>query len=359
MQKRFEKVMITQNKTILAAMKQLDETAEKVLYVVDEDRHLLGSVTDGDIRRAILKGCTLEEKITLVMNQEPHYILEHEDIKRKSQEMGKHILLYSLPILNQNRQIIDVLFIKDLLGTKHKQYVNKQNKVFILAGGLGTRLEPFTKILPKPLIPIGEQPILEKIMDHFSYYGYTDFILSVLYKAEMIRLYFSDTDIQAKYKNIEFIKEETPLGTIGSLYLAKELLTESFFISNSDILIEENMEKIMHFHLSRDSILTVVGCVKNSQIPYGVLNMDDDGFLIDIHEKPKYRHTISTGVYVAKPELIDYIIPNQKQDFPELIDRLTANGEKISVFPILEEQWFDVGQWAEYQKTRKKFEINV
>lgn len=358
MSEDFVRFLIQKDEHIKHALKQLDETAEKVLYVIGENRGLIGSLSDGDIRRGLLKGIGLNEKVELVMNENPKYIERFELNKaKKIKQIMLDFQIQSLPILNDDKTIADIAYWVDIFkGNRKTEYLKKKNKVFILAGGVGSRLEPFTRILPKPLVPVGEQPILEKIMDKFSFYGYDEFFLSVNYKAEMIKLYFNDTEVKNKYSDIQYIKEDMPLGTIGSLYLIKDKIQDSFFITNSDILIEEDMDKILKFHKDNKSILTIVGCIKNSVVPYGVLNTNDRGYLLNIDEKPQYKHIINTGVYVAEPEIIEYIKPNVKEDITELMEKLLVLQKSISIYPILEEQWFDIGQWAEYERTRKYFE---
>jgi len=352
------KLLILKNMSVRNAMKQLNETSEKVLYIVDGEKRLQGSLTDGDIRRALLGGSGLDSCIADIMNKNPKYIRRTEANRTKrTKELMLKFKIESLPVLDDEGRVTDIALWVDVFNAGKKVLREKKpNKVFILAGGEGTRLEPFTKILPKPLVPVGEQPILEKIMDRFAAYGFDEFILSVNYKSEMIRLYFNDPEVKNKYADIRYIKEDRPLGTIGSLYLARESISGTFFISNSDILIEDDMDKILKFHVENKAVLTIVGCIKNSVVPYGVLNTNDSGFLLNIDEKPAFKHIINTGVYVAEKDIVGYIKPDAKEDMTELIGDLLKDGRTISVYPVLEEQWFDIGQWAEYERTRKYFE---
>ncbi|MDD3269465.1 MAG: sugar phosphate nucleotidyltransferase [Syntrophomonadaceae bacterium] len=358
MSKDYKKYLIDRERTLREAMEQLDRIAARNVFVVDEKDLLLGSLSDGDIRRAILKGDSIEDKVEKQMNSRPRYVKQgvtsrEEQIKKLMLEFG----IESVPILNKENAVLEVVnWLEVFNQERDAAYPLQDNRVFILAGGTGSRLEPFTRILPKPLIPIDEQPMVEKIMDKFCYYGFSNFILSLYYKAEMIKLYFSDYEIKSKYYSIDYVQEEFPLGTIGSLYLAADKLQASFFISNSDIFIEADIGKILHFHQGSGAILTIVGCVKNNVIPYGVLNTDGGGYLLSIQEKPEYKNIINTGVYVAEPELIKYIQPGQHQDMTDVIEHILQEGRKISVYPILEEQWFDVGQWLEFERTRKYFE---
>ena len=282
-------INLTTNKdnSIIAAMKQLDDTAEKNLYVINDEKQLIGSLSDGDIRRALLKGISTNEKIETIMNSSPKYVINSViDVVQKAKQMMLDYQIESICITNLNKQIVEIIYWVDIFEeTKKVKFEKKSNKVFILAGGLGTRLEPFTKILPKPLIPFGDKPILETIMDKFTSFGFDEFIISLNYKGDMIKLYFGDNEIRNKYSDLQFVKENSPLGTIGSLYLAEKELNESFFITNSDIIIYEDMIKILQFHKESKAILTLVGCMKNTIIPYGVLNIHENGNLICIDEK--------------------------------------------------------------------------
>lgn len=361
MKRNYKQFLLQRGASLRDAMEQLDRITARNIFVVDQQDRLLGSISDGDIRRAILKGTSLEEPAEKHMHMQPRYVLENrtgqeEQIKRFMLELG----IESVPIVNNDRVVLEIVhWIEMLAQEKGEVYSRRDNPVFILAGGMGSRLEPFTKILPKPLIPIDEQPMVEKIMDKFAYYGFDQFILSLYYKAEMIKLYFSDSEVKEKYGAIKFVQETIPLGTIGSLYLASDLLKKSFFISNSDIFIEADLGKILHFHQGSGSILTIVGCVKYNIIPYGVLNTDDGGFLLSVNEKPQFKNVVNTGVYVAEPEFIKYLQPDTYQDMTDIIIKILGDEGKISVYPILEEQWFDVGQWLEFERTRKYFEARI
>lgn len=354
------KLLINYNETIMEAMKLLDKTAQKNLYVVDENNRLIGSVSDGDIRRCILKGIELKNSVEQIMNHNPKRVYDTDANKNKRiKELLLEYHVESIPIVNKDNNIVDILYWTDIFKTERKQYSKKSTKVFILAGGIGTRLEPFTRVLPKPLIPIGDTPILEKIMDNFSRYGFREFILSLNYKSDMIKAYLSDIAVNSKYDLISYITESYPMGTIGSLSLAKEQLKESFFITNCDIIVEEDMEKIYDFHKQSKNILTIVGCGKKSLIPYGVLDMDKDGKLLEIIEKPEFYHLINTGMYLAEPEIIEYLEDGKKTDMTELINLLIEDGRDMGIFPILDGQWFDIGQWGEFEQTRKYFEKNL
>lgn len=336
------------------ALKQLNETCVKALYVVNNKNQLVGSITDGDIRRSLLDGFQLNNNITDIMYKTPRKIYYNDYNKElKLKEYFKQGI-FSVPIVDENNKIIDIAF-----SNKDKiLYSKKKNKVFLLAGGRGTRLEPFTKILPKPLVPLGDKAIIEIIIDKFSYYGFHNFIISVNYKADMIKLYLNEVIHKKKDLNINYVDEKIPLGTIGSLYLAKGFIDDDFFISNSDILINEDMEKIYKYHKNKQAIITIIGCKKKSIIPYGVLKIkknDKEQYLETIDEKPINEFIINTGMYVASKGILKYVDKEEKMDMTDLINNVLADKNKIAVYFLEEEQWLDIGQWNELKDTQKYF----
>jgi NDP-sugar pyrophosphorylase family protein len=216
----------------------------------------------------------------------------------------------------------------------------------ILAGGLGTRLYPYTKILPKPLIPFGEKPIIEVIMDRFNYYGVRNFHVSVNHMANMIKAYFSDQP--ADYK-IGFVQEEKPLGTAGSLHLLKGAIKKDFFVTNCDILIDADYGGIMDFHKTNQNDITMVCCMKRSSIPYGIVEITKGGTLRSLKEKPEFDHLVNTGMYVVKPGMLDLVPKNKFFHFTDLIEKAKSKGHKVGIYPISENAWLDIGQIEEYR----------
>ena len=224
--------------------------------------------------------------------------------------------------------------------------VNKKpNKVVIMAGGKGTRLDLFTKILPKPLIPVGEKPIIGHIMDNFSKYGFSSFLISLNYKAEMIKIYFSDNHHEY---HIDYIQEEDYLGTAGALKLAREKLCDTFIVTNCDVIIDTNIERLFNYHKENENHATILSTVRNIKIPYGVL-MSDKANLQAIIEKPEYNFVINSGIYVLDPEIINLISEKQPIDMPDLLIYAKDKGYKVQIFPMTC-SWFDVGEWGEYKR---------
>lgn len=355
-----DKLLIQKSMPIKEAMQRLDITAKRVLYVVDETGRLKGSVTDGDIRRGLLRNANLDAPVFGIMNTTPKYIFESDNMMEKvSQCMISH-KIESMPVLSRDFKVVKVVYWGDIFNERKSPAApataEKDNTVFILAGGKGTRLEPFTKVLPKPLIPIGETPVIEQLMDSFSKYGFGNFVVSINYRGEMIKAYFAESAAQ-KYRSMKYVQEKTPMGTIGSLALARDLLTEDFFVANCDILVEEDFSKVFEHHLEKKSALTIIGCIKQTILPYGVLNLKSGGTSLEsIDEKPELHHVINTGMYVVNRRVLDYLKPDSRTDMNELISALLKNGENVGVYPVLDHQWFDIGQWSEFERTRKHFE---
>jgi Nucleoside-diphosphate-sugar pyrophosphorylase involved in lipopolysaccharide biosynthesis/translation initiation factor 2B, gamma/epsilon subunits (eIF-2Bgamma/eIF-2Bepsilon) len=339
--------LITEERTIREAIEQLNENGLQILLVINNDRGLLGTVTDGDIRRSILNNITLDKPITKIMNKNPKFVYEGETDKARAL-MVKY-KLKNIPIVDEFKRVIDLALIGDLIESKEK-YPLKDNQVFIMAGGKGSRLDPFTKILPKPLIPIGDKPIIEIIMNSFRKFGFNNFIVSLNYKAEIIKLYFLEN---ANGFNVSYTHEDMPLGTAGALQLAKDRLSETFIVSNCDVIIDVDFDKLLAFHKRNKNFATVVGVVKHMQIPYGVIEVKDNK-LHHMTEKPEYDFVINSGVYVLEPEIIDLIPSNEPYNMPDLLLEAKELGHKVGVFPV-SNKWFDIGQWEEYQNTLEYF----
>lgn len=347
MKDKVKSAIINEDCLIKDAIKQLNENRLQILIVVDCHNKLIGTVTDGDIRRAILNNISLNEQVTRIMNRTPKFVYIDEE-ENAEELMVKH-RIKTVPVIDRDKKIVDLIFIEDFLGTKY-EYSKKPNCVFIMAGGKGTRLDPFTKILPKPLIPIGDKPIIEVIMKNFKKYGFNDFIISINYKAEIIKLYFSENP---DGYNIGFVHEKEFLGTAGSLKLAENKLNDTFIVSNCDVIIDIDFDELLRYHKKSNNHATVVGVVKNMQIPYGVMDVNN-GELVNMTEKPEYNFVINSGVYVLEPELISLIPEGRPFNMPDLLLRSKVFGYKVGVYPV-SSKWFDVGQWEEYRNTLEYF----
>lgn len=350
MQNKIAKIRIKEDITILQSLEKMDTEGVKSL-IVFKDNSFLGLLTIGDIQRAIIKDVNLAEKVVKIIDK--NKIFGNVDdsievIKRKMYRLKAEIM----PVLSVDGELAEVYFWRDLFEIKPSESREKIDlPVVIMAGGKGTRLQPLTHIIPKPLIPLNEKTILELIMDQFIEIGCSKFYISVNYKFKMLRYYLSNLD--TKY-DVEFFKEKKPLGTIGSVSLLKDKINTPFFVSNCDIIIDQDYRDVYEYHLSNKNDITLVTAVKSDKIPYGVVETGDNGTLIRINEKPDISYMINTGVYILNPGLIGEIPENQFYHITELIGKTKDTGGRVGCFPVSEKSWTDIGDWNEYLKYIKK-----
>ncbi len=339
--------LIDEESTMISAMEQLDHVAKKVLFVVREER-LVAAITDGDIRRWILKKGSLDASVKDVANYSPKYLTERS--KARATEYMRENSVIALPIVDERKAILSVLFWnEEEVGSKRSLTI----PVVVMAGGQGTRLYPYTKILPKPLIPIGEIPIIEHIMNRFHQHGVSDFFLIVNHKRNMIKAYFGE--VERPYA-IRYVDEDRPLGTGGGLSLLKGSIDSTFVLSNCDILIEEDYEKIYDYHKRKNNLITMVCSLKNIKIPYGVVEINEKGEIEEIREKPELSFFTNTGFYVVEPQVIEQLAENEQVGFPEIVERHKRAGGKIGIFPISENSWLDMGQLDSMEVMRRRLE---
>lgn len=338
---------ISSESSVKDAMEKMDKNAKKIIYIEKESK-LIGSLSDGDIRRYILKEASIQESVINAMNNSPISI-KKSDISLANVQMNKH-KINSVPVLNEDESIHSIIF-------KDEQYTKRRlidNLVVIMAGGKGSRLYPYTKILPKPLIPIGDTPIMERIIDKFADVGCENFLISVNYRKNMIKSYFED---ESRAYHLNFIEESSPLGTGGSLSLMKEFITDTFFVSNCDILVDADYTEIIDFHKTQKYDITFVASLKNTQIPYGVIKLNEEGLFETTVEKPEYSHLINTGMYVFEPKFLDLVPRNEFADLPDIIMLAKEKGYKIGVFPVSENAWLDMGQFTEMENMLEKLGV--
>ena len=350
MNKNFSHLKIDVKSSILNALSKMDDEKVKSLLVFEQAK-FMGLLTIGDIQRAIIRRVDLNEIVELIFDRNKLFANESDSVESIKTKMLR-LRAECMPVLSNNGDLINIYFWSELFDIKQTQSRDKINlPVVIMAGGMGTRLKPITNIIPKPLIPLDEKTILEKIMDQFIEIGCDNFYLSVNYKYELIDYYLKGLD--TKY-NVEFFKENQPLGTIGSVSLLKNKLTKPFFVSNCDILIDQDYRDVYDYHIENNNVITIVTAVKTYNIPYGVVETGADGELIDLHEKPNKTYMINTGVYLLNHELIDEIPENTFFHITHLIEKIMKNGSKVGCFPVSEKSWTDIGDWNEYLKIINK-----
>jgi len=339
-------LLIKTNSSIKSALKQMSQTGEKCLVVVDNKNILLGTLSDGDIRKAILKGKINKDKIK-VYYQKKSTFLKKENY---SISQAKNIFLKKridvIPIVERSRKVVDVITFENIFK-KNNLSKTFSKSVVIMAGGKGTRLEPFTNVLPKPLVPINEKPIIEHIIERFVENKVSDFFITSNYKSKVLKAYFQEKKPRFK---LTFIEESKPLGTAGGLSLLEGKLKKPFIVTNCDTIININFDDLMHFHISNHNDLTLVASSKEHVIPYGTCKLTKKGYLEKIVEKPKFDFFVNVGLYVINPNLLKLIPKNKSFDMIDLIKLAKIKKKQVAAYPIDEDSWIDVGQWSEYHK---------
>jgi len=333
--------------TIRQSLKRLNQGGEKCLIVIDKKNTLLGTLSDGDLRKAILLGAEIKDSISGIYQKNPTVLVVGSFSLRQVKKLFVKYKFDLIPIINDENELVDVLTWDAVFKNGEKLIREKINvPVVIMAGGKGTRMEPFTKVLPKPLIPIHEKPIIEHIIERFTDIGCSNFHLTVNYKGKILKAYFEE--LQPKY-NVSFVDEEEPLGTAGSLRYLEEKFEKPFFVTNCDIIIKADYNSLYEFHQKNGFDITLVASAKEYVIPYGTCELNGDGHLSHINEKPKYDFLVNTGLYVLNPDILKLIPQNKFYHITHLIEDLKNSGKKVGVFPVDDDAWIDIGQWAEYK----------
>ena len=344
MESRVLKRMIDKNCSLLHALKQMDAEEVKLLLVFESDR-FLGILTIGDIQRAIIRNTAITEPISSIIDKDKTYgfVTEsEEEIKGKIYRLRAELM----PILNDRGELANVVFWEDFFGDTPKNDDRRlELPVVIMAGGKGARLKPITNVVPKPLVPIGDKTILEEIMDRFEAIGCRRFYVSVNYKSDMMRFYLDQ--LEHKY-DMDFFEEIKPLGTIGSVSLLKGKIDTPFFVSNCDLVIDQDMRDVYDYHCDNHNDLTIVTAVKSFRIPYGVIETGEDGLMTTLKEKPELTYMINTGVYILNPECIAEIPEGEFFHVTQLMEKIKNRGGRVGCFPVSEHAWRDMGEWPEY-----------
>ena len=336
--------------TLLDALKKMDQIDKKLLIVFDNGK-FAGLLSAGDIQRAIIQNKPLDTIVSHAIRPNLK-IAKPEDSFESVKEMMVSFRMELCPVVSKDNEIVQVYYWEDIFEKNKPENHNRiELPVVIMAGGFGTRLRPLTNVLPKPLIPIGDKTMLEEIMDRFCTYGCNDFFVSVNYKAELIEFYVNNLKLP---QNINFFKEEKPQGTAGSLSLLKGKIDKTFFVSNCDILIDQDYSEILAFHREQKNELTIVAALKHYQIPYGTLETGAGGELLAIKEKPDMAIWVNTGMYILEPSLLNEIPTEGVFHITQLIERLKESGRKVGVFPVSEGSWLDTGEWDEYKNTLRR-----
>lgn len=317
----------------------IDESAMQIALVVDNNCHLLGTITDGDIRRALLRGDTLDTPVVRFMNPNPITGLIDEDPHIWQRTMERYSLQH-LPLLDANGCI------QELVRKTRPQEPPRENTVVLMAGGMGTRLQPLTQQRPKPLLKVGEKPIIQTIIENFVCQGFSDFKICINYLGEKIKAFCGDG---SKWNvNIEYIEETKRLGTAGALSLLPRPPGNAFFVMNGDVLTKVDFVRLLEFHQKQQNLATM--CVREYryQIPYGVVTLDQHR-IVDLKEKPVKYYNVNAGVYLLDPSVLDHIPQNQYFDMTQLFESLIEKNHQVGSFP-LREYWMDVGRMEDYEQ---------
>jgi dTDP-glucose pyrophosphorylase len=345
--KSYKDILLNPNSTIKEALQIIDSGSMKIALVVDNKDHLLGTISDGDIRRAILEDRELESEIYDIYNKTP-IVATINDTKEDIINLCTSKNIYQVPVLDDKGRVVSIEILDKLL--KVEKY---NNKVVLMVGGLGTRLRPLTDTTPKPMLPVGGKPILQTIVEKFASYGFVNIIMCIGYKSEIIQDFFGDG---SKFGvNIEYVLESKRMGTAGALSLLSEEQKpqEAFFVMNGDLLTNVNFEHLLDFHVSNDAMATM--CVReyDFQVPYGVVDIKD-GQIKTIEEKPIHKFFVSAGIYMLDSLNLEHIPPHEFYDMPTLFEKLIEMDENIISFP-LREYWLDIGRVEEYQKANDEY----
>jgi len=340
--------------TIIDALKVMNDVKINLLVVIDNNT-FVGLLSIGDIRRAILDDIDINHvEINGIMRKNILVAKEGDSIHEiKKLMIDRQIVC--MPVVDQDYQLIHVHYWDELFSS-HKETKSLEVDVVIMAGGKGSRLKPITNIIPKPLVPIGERPIIEIIIDNFMKYDIKNFYISVNYKAEMIENYLKSK--ASPQCHLSYFTEDHPLGTIGSLYLIQDQLDRTIFVSNCDIIIEDDYAEIYNYHKENNNDITIVSALKHLNIPYGVIETEKGGNLTGMTEKPDYTFQVNTGMYILEPHVIKRIPKKTFYHITDLIEEVKKTG-KVGVFPVAEKSWYDIGQWKEYQSTLDTYSENL
>lgn len=342
--------IISVNTTIIEALKVMNNISMNLL-VVTKKEHFIGILSIGDIRRAILEHVDMNTIGIKNIMRDNILVARIEDSIEDIKKIMLKDRILCMPVVDSDNNLKEIHY-WDEIFQEMTQMTKLDVQVVIMAGGFGTRLKPITNIIPKPLIPVGEKPIIEIILNNFMRHNVSDFYLSVNYKAGMIKDYLKEKESETC--KLSYFIEEKPLGTIGSLYMIKEKLNKTIFVSNCDIIIEEDYADIYKYHKENKNDITIVSALKHVNIPYGVMETEHGGGLLEMVEKPELTFQINTGMYILEPHVIEKIPDNTFYHITNLIEEINKEG-KVGVFPIPEKSWHDIGQWKEYQNTLERY----
>lgn len=338
--KHWEAIRVPVKATLREAIQKIDEVGVQMCLITAENGKLTGVLTDGDVRRAILKGLNLEISVLEVMNPSPITVSPTTSNEEILSLMRKK-MIHQIPIVNDQGVLVDLITLDDLVGV-----IERPNWVVLMAGGLGTRLRPLTEDCPKPMLKVGGKPILETILERFSEQGFKQIFISVNYKAEMIKEYFGDgTSWGVK---IQYLNENTRLGTAGALSLLPEKPKAPMVVMNGDLLTRANFDGLVKFHEEHQSVATMAVREYDLQVPYGVVEVDNYR-IHNIEEKPVHRFFVNAGIYSLSPDALEQVPNDTFIDMPHLYSQLMQQEKNVIAYP-LREYWIDIGKLEDFRR---------
>lgn len=348
----FNKILINNNSTIKEALHLISKEGVRCLIVTNTKKKMLGTLSEGDLRRSILKEFNLNNKIKFLYKKNPKFFFENEIDNKKVKKFFLKEKLDLIPIVDRSKKIVNVIFWNDIFN---KNLLKKKYNidVIIMSGGRGKRLLPFTEVLPKPLIPIKEKPVITHIIDNFKDQGFDKINVIVNYKAGVLKAYLSQ---YRRNDKVNIFHEKKTLGTAGGLHLLKQKVSKSFFVSNCDILTSFSYKDLLDFHFKSKNDFTLVASAKNFPIPYGVCELKTKGTLKRIREKPNLDFLVSIGLYLMDKKVLSLIQKDTLLDMSDLINKLQLKKYKVGVFPIDDSSWTDIGEWNKYEQTLKSYD---
>lgn len=346
MKARLQDILIQPHATILDAVRAIDLGAVGIALVADEDRRLLATVTDGDIRRGLLRGLPLAACVTEVMRRDPTAVRQEEG-QEAALRLMRRLTIHQVPIVDGEGRVVGIEWADRLVGIEAQD-----TPVVLMAGGLGVRLRPLTDQIPKPMLPVGGRPLLETIIRNFADQGFRRFYISVNHRREIVQNFFGDGSRHGV--EIEYLIEDQPLGTAGALSLLPERPTTPILVMNGDLLTAERFETMLRFHAVNRAAATMAAREYSHQVPYGVIRTKGPQ-LLSIEEKPTESYFVNAGIYVISPGALDFLALGQRQDMPELFAQLISGGHKACVF-ALQEYWLDIGRTDDLERARAEYE---
>lgn len=350
---RLQRICVDETTSISDSIRKLNEGGEKIILIT-RNQKLTGVVTDGDVRRWILNKGSFDKTVSQLMHRNPHVLLSADIEKARQKMLDFHI--EALPVVDDENIPTDVIFLREVIEKNQKQYGQIHVPVVIMAGGKGSRLYPYTNVLPKPLIPIGATTILERIIESFRKNGCNEFVLVLNYKKNLIKAYLDEKE---KEYLVRYVEEDDYRGTCGGIRLLHNQLAGTFFVSNCDVLLDLDYAKLFDYHKRNRNEITVVTFLKRVQIPYGVIELGEGGTIRGLLEKPSQICNVNTGIYLMEPSVIKDIPDGRTYDMPELINKLLEENRNVGAYPVTENRWHDMGEMTQLQRMLEDFQGKI